>query len=109
VLYNKYVVTNESAYGDLRSYRTAEHTFREIEHELLTLTERLQTCRLLGARASLLPAVSKGPSTIRWTPSTVKQHIGKAALELAMKHYAICLSSSSRKTAAARRPSACRA
>lgn len=25
-------------------------TFREIEHELLTLTERLQTCRLLAAR-----------------------------------------------------------
>lgn len=32
-------------------------TFREIEHELLTLTERLQACRLLAARV-LYPAGS---------------------------------------------------
>ena len=34
-------------------------TFREIEHELLTLTERLQTCRLLAARVFTLPEVAK--------------------------------------------------
>ena len=35
-------------------------TFRETEHNLLTLTERLQTCRLLAARVFTLPDVVKG-------------------------------------------------
>ncbi len=34
-------------------------TFREMEHELLTLTERLQACRLLAARVFTLPEVAK--------------------------------------------------
>ena len=43
-------------------------TFREIEHELLTLTARLQTCRLLAARVFTLPISPKARSTIRSTP-----------------------------------------
>ena len=62
-------------------------TFREIEHELLTLTERLQTCRLLAARVFTLPEVVKGAEHDPLDTIDVKQHIGKAALELAMKHY----------------------
>jgi DNA replication terminus site-binding protein len=83
-------------------------TFREIEHELLTLTERLQTCRLL-ARASLPCPVAKGAEHDPLDTIDVKQHIGKAALELAMKHYRHLLSSSSLNSAAARRPCGCRA
>jgi DNA replication terminus site-binding protein len=62
-------------------------TFREIEHELLTLTERLQTCRLLAARVFTLPEVAKGAEHDPLDTIDVKQHIGKAALELALKHY----------------------
>jgi DNA replication terminus site-binding protein len=62
-------------------------TFREIEHELLTLTERLQTCRLLAARVFTLPDVAKGAEHDPLDTIEVKQHIGSAACELAMKHY----------------------
>ena len=62
-------------------------TFREIEHELLTLTERLQTCRLLAARVFTLPDVAKGAEHDPLNTIEVEQHIGSAAFELAMKHY----------------------
>jgi DNA replication terminus site-binding protein len=82
-------------------------TFREIEHELLTLTERLQTCRLLAARVFTLPDVAKGAEHDPLNTIEVEQHIGSAALELAMKHYRHLLSSSSLNIAAARRPCVC--
>ena len=62
-------------------------TFREIEHELLTLTERLQACRLLAARVFTLPEVAKGAEHDPLDAIEVEQHIGSAALELALKHY----------------------
>lgn len=62
-------------------------TFREIEHELLTLTERLQACRLLAARVFTLPDVAKGAEHDPLDTIEVKQHLGNAACELAMKHY----------------------
>lgn len=62
-------------------------TFREMEHELLTLTERLQTCRLLAARVFTLPEVAKGAEHDPLETIEVKQHIGKAGLELALRHY----------------------
>ena len=62
-------------------------TFREIEHELLTLTERLQNCRLLAARVFTLPEVAKGAEHDPLDTIEVEQHIGSAALELALKHY----------------------
>ncbi|GFM09284.1 DNA replication terminus site-binding protein [Enterobacter sp. M4-VN] len=62
-------------------------TFREIEHELLTLTARLQTCRLLAARVFTLPDIAKGAEHDPLDAIEVKQHIGGAALELALKHY----------------------
>ena len=62
-------------------------TFREIEHELLTLTARLQTCRLLAARVFTLPDIAKGAEHDPLDAIEVKQHIGSAALELALKHY----------------------
>jgi DNA replication terminus site-binding protein len=62
-------------------------TFRDIEHELLTLTERLQTCRLLAARVFTLPDVVKGAEHDPLETIEVQQHIGKAALELTLRHY----------------------
>ncbi len=62
-------------------------TFREIEHELLTLTERLYSCRLLAARVFTLPEVTKGAEHDPLDTIAVEQHIGSAALELALKHY----------------------
>ncbi|WP_343644564.1 DNA replication terminus site-binding protein [Enterobacter sp.] len=62
-------------------------TFREMENELLTLTERLQTCRLLAARVFTLPKVAKGAEHDPLETIEVKQHIGKAGLELALRHY----------------------
>lgn len=62
-------------------------TFREMEHELLTLTERLQTCRLLAARVFTLPEVAKGAEHDPLETIEVKQHIGKSGLELALRHY----------------------
>ena len=62
-------------------------TFRETEHNLLTLTERLQTCRLLAARVFTLPDVVKGAEHDPLETIAVKQHIGNAAMELAMQHY----------------------
>ncbi|WP_276524233.1 DNA replication terminus site-binding protein, partial [Enterobacter hormaechei] len=56
-------------------------------HELLTLTERLQACRLLAARVFTLPEVAKGAEHDPLDTIEVEQHIGSAALELALKHY----------------------
>ena len=62
-------------------------TFREMEHGLLALTERLQTCRLLAARVFTLPDVAKGAEHDPLETIEVKQHIGKAGLDLALQHY----------------------
>lgn len=61
-------------------------TFRDIEHELLTLTERLQTCRLLAARVFTLPDVVKGAEHDPLETIEVQQHIGyDKAAEIAKK------------------------
>ncbi|MGS2873329.1 DNA replication terminus site-binding protein [Enterobacter huaxiensis] len=62
-------------------------TFREMEQGLLGLTERLQTCRLLAARVFTLPDVAKGAEHDPLETIEVKQHIGKAGLDLALQHY----------------------
>lgn len=62
-------------------------TFGEIEHELATLAERLQSCRLLAARVFSLPDVVKGAEHDPLDSIEVKQHTGKEALELALRHY----------------------
>ncbi|MRS88716.1 DNA replication terminus site-binding protein [Enterobacteriaceae bacterium RIT714] len=62
-------------------------TFRQMEHELAGLTERLQKCRLLAARVFTLPDVVKGAEHDPLETIEVKQHIGKAALEMAVAHY----------------------
>lgn len=62
-------------------------TFHQIEHELLSLSERLKTCRLLAARVFTLPDVVKGAEHDPLDVIEVKQHIGKAALDLTLAHY----------------------
>ncbi|RAU39075.1 DNA replication terminus site-binding protein [Enterobacter sp. RIT418] len=62
-------------------------TFREIEHALLTLSEHLQSCRLLAARVFSLPDVVKGAEHDPLATIEVKQHIGSAGLTLALAHY----------------------
>lgn len=62
-------------------------TFRSIEHELLTLTEHLQACRLLAARVFSLPDVEKGAEHDPLQTIEVTQHVGKSALTLALQHY----------------------
>ena len=62
-------------------------TFGEIEHELATLAERLQSCRLLAARVFSLPDVVKGAEHDPLDSIEVKQHTGQEALELALRHY----------------------
>lgn len=62
-------------------------TFREIEHALLNLSEQLRTCRLLAARVFTLPDVSKGAEHDPLETIDVTQHLGNAALELALQHY----------------------
>lgn len=83
-------------------------TFREMEHELLTLTERLQACRLLAARVFTLPEVAKAQSTIRCKPSTSNSISANPRGIWRYSTIVACLFSSSQKTAAARRPFACR-
>lgn len=62
-------------------------TFGEIEDELATLAERLQSCRLLAARVFSLPDVVKGAEHDPLDSIEVKQHTGQEALELALRHY----------------------
>lgn len=62
-------------------------TFREIERELLTLCDVLQGCRLLAARVFSLPDVAKGAEYEPLETIEVTQHIGNAALMLALSHY----------------------
>lgn len=62
-------------------------TFREIEHELLSLADHLQSCRLLAARVFSLPDVAKGAEHDPLETIEVKQHIGKSALEMTLQHY----------------------
>ena len=62
-------------------------TFREMEHGLLALTERLQTCRLLAARVFTLPDVAKGAEHEELNTIEVEQHIGQEAVELTLAHY----------------------
>jgi DNA replication terminus site-binding protein len=62
-------------------------TFGDIEHELATLGERLQRCRLLAARVFSLPDVVKGAEHDPLDSIDVKQHTGQEALGLALRHY----------------------
>ncbi|WP_449556183.1 DNA replication terminus site-binding protein [Huaxiibacter chinensis] len=62
-------------------------TFGDIEHELATLAERLQRCRLLAARVFSLPDVVKGAEHDPLDSIDVKQHTGQEALGLALRHY----------------------
>ncbi|MBM3070927.1 DNA replication terminus site-binding protein [Lelliottia sp. RWM.1] len=62
-------------------------TLRHIEHELLSLTGRLQSCRLLAARVFTLPDVVKGAEHDPLERIEVKQHIGSTALALTIQHY----------------------
>lgn len=62
-------------------------TFHQIEHELMSLCERLKSCRLLAARVFTLPDVVKGAEHDPLDVIEVKQHIGKEALDLTLAHY----------------------
>lgn len=62
-------------------------TFRQLERELQTLQMHLRACRLLAARVFELPAVSKEAEHDPLETIPVVQHIGQAALEMALRHY----------------------
>lgn len=62
-------------------------TFRQIERELVTLTERLKSCRLLAARVFTLPDVAKGAEHDELNTIEVEQHIGQEAVALTLAHY----------------------
>jgi DNA replication terminus site-binding protein len=84
-------------------------TFRQIELELQALRQALTTCRLLAGRVFELPAVSKDAEHDPLANITVVQHTGKAALDLALRHYSHLFIQQQSETAAAKPPSACRA
>lgn len=85
------------------------NTFRQIELELQALQQALSDCRLLAGRVFELPAIGKDAEHDPLATIPVVQHIGKTAPSRApCATTAICLSSSNRKTAAARPPYACR-
>lgn len=85
------------------------NTFRQIELELQALQQALSDCRLLAGRVFELPAIGKDAEHDPLATIPVVQHIGKTAWRTPCATTAICLSSSNRKTAAARPPYACRA
>ncbi|MGP3592042.1 DNA replication terminus site-binding protein [Vagococcus sp. WN89Y] len=62
-------------------------TFRKLEHELAALKTELNACRLLAGRVFSLPDITKGNEHDPLTTIHVKQHIGKQAAELALRHY----------------------
>ncbi|VTN09383.1 DNA replication terminus site-binding protein [Raoultella terrigena] len=62
-------------------------TFRQLERELQELKLALSRCRLLAARVFELPAVSKDAEHDPLETIQIVQHIGKTALEMALRHY----------------------
>lgn len=62
-------------------------TFRQLERELQGVKEALSGCRLLAARVFELPAVSKEAEHAPLDSIQVVQHVGKSALEMALRHY----------------------
>lgn len=62
-------------------------TFRQLEHELLTLRQQLGECRLLAARIFELPAIHKEDEHAPLSEIKVIQHIGKPALAMALQHF----------------------
>lgn len=62
-------------------------TFRQLERELQELQHSLRACRLLAARVFALPAISKEAEHQPLETIKVVQHIGRPALEMALKHY----------------------
>lgn len=62
-------------------------TFRQLERELAALKEELAACRLLVGRVFELPEVAKGAEHDELTQIQVKQHVGKAAAERALRHF----------------------
>lgn len=62
-------------------------TFRQLEHALEDFNTGLAECRLMAGRVFSLPDVEKGTEHDPLPTIEVKQHIGKEAAELALKHY----------------------
>ena len=62
-------------------------TFRALEHELAALKIDLGECRLMIARVFSLPEIAKGAEHDPLPNIHVRQHIGKQAAELTLRHY----------------------
>ena len=62
-------------------------TFRQMEHALGAFNEELAACRLLAGRVFSLPEVAKGAEHAPLPAIAVKQHVGKEAAEMALRHY----------------------
>ncbi|STT03252.1 DNA replication terminus site-binding protein [Klebsiella pneumoniae] len=78
------------------------NTFRQIELELQALQQALSDCRLLAGRVFELPAIGRMPSTIRWPLFRWCSTSARRPWRAPCATTAICLSSSNRKTAAAK-------